>query len=196
MRKAFVYIDGRNLYHSLERFGIDAYNYNYIGLIQKIVSGKQILATKYYCARYPAEIDINKHNRDHALYQELEKQGLQIHEGKFKINHDSGRKFAQEKGVDVLLATDLIFDSFHCNEPHDLYIFSHDTDLLTAIRKVKQKFAHIRIFGCQFNTNNDWRKSCDGIVQIYSNVAKKFQNHPVPPTEKTLQDLADKFKKF
>lgn len=198
MRKAFVYIDGRNLYHSLEGLGIDAYNYNYIGLVKKIVSGKQIIATKYYCARYPVEISSYKHNRDHALYQKLKNQGMQIHEGKFKINLDGGRKIAQEKGVDVLLATDLIFDSFHCssNDPCDLYVFSHDTDLLTAIRKVKEKFPYIRIFGCQFQTNSDWKNSCDGILQVYKNTAKAFTNHPVPPTENTLNALAEKFKKF
>lgn len=198
MRKAFVYIDGRNLYHSLEGLGIDAYNYNYMSLVNKVVSGKQIVAVKYYCARYPVDLNANKHNRDHALFQELVNQGIQVHEGKFKISMDGGRKIPQEKGVDVLLATDLIFDSFHCssNDPHDFYIFSHDTDLLTAVRKVKAKFGHIRIFGCQFRTNSDWKSSCDGIVTVYQNVAKKFQNHPVAPTDKTLQALADKFKKF
>lgn len=196
MRKAFVYIDGRNLYHSLEEHGIDAYNFNYKGLVEKVVSGREIVAIKYYCARYPIELDANKHHRDHALYQELEKQGLQVHEGKFKITQDTGRKFAQEKGVDVLLATDLVFDSFLTAQPggvEDYYIFSLDTDLLPAVRRVKEKFGNVKVYGCQFSTNADWQGTCDNILKIYKNVAKKYSKHAVSPTQDTLQSLADRF---
>lgn len=149
MRRAIVYIDSRNIAHLFEKNGIDPYNFNYRSWAQDLAVGartdlKTIEAIKFFCAHYPANVDINKHNRDKKLYDHLSnQQNIEVLLGHFKI--DKATKKVQEKGVDVRLAIQLVVDAMG-NLFDDAYIFSTDTDITHAVRECKKLFPTKNIF--------------------------------------------------
>lgn len=154
---------------------------------------KVVIATKFYCARYPAIIDQIKHNRDDALFANLTSKGITVLEGKYKFDHNDLKLPPKEKGVDVLLATDLLYDgimdNFDC-----AYVVSDDSDLIPAIKKLHTIAPSKDIFQATFAPRQEWREVCKYVIQLYPNKMKKFVSH-LAPTQATLSDLANKFKK-
>lgn len=195
MIKAIAYIDSRNIYHSIEQLKLDPLGFNYKGLTDCLATnnGKysKNVTTKLYGARFPADLDITRHNRDDAFYKHIESSGIKIFYGHFKVN---GRR-AIEKGVDVRLATDLIVDGFYQNYNH-AYVFSSDTDLIPAI-EASAKRSDVKIIVC---LNHDKRHLKDEFVKVGAqvlilskNLMSKFAtNIAVPPTSATLNDLVTK----
>jgi uncharacterized LabA/DUF88 family protein len=201
MIKAISYIDSRNIYHSIEDLKLDPLGFNYKGLAEHLATnGGQYLknvTTKLYGARFPAKLDVARHNRDDAFYRHIESTGIKVYYGHFKVN--GGR--AIEKGVDVRLATDLIVDGFYQNYTH-AYVFSSDTDLIPAI-EASVKRSGVKILVC---LNNDKRHLKDEFTKVGAQVlflgkalmAQFATNTAVKPTTASLNDLVIKkdFNKF
>lgn len=200
-KKVNVYIDGQNFYYGLKNINLNPWYFDFKSYAEKELANsddKTISQIKYYGARYPKELCQNKHNRDDAFYKALEKnQGLVIREGSFKIREVESygriKKIPNEKGVDVLLATDLIFDAFHGG--YDCaYVLSSDTDIVPAIIEIKKTFKDIKIFNFSFNKLQEYKKACDYSAKIFENKAKKYINPSLfNPTNETLQDLINSF---
>jgi uncharacterized LabA/DUF88 family protein len=202
LRRAVIYIDGRNTHHAFKAKKIDAVSFNYRGWLEKVVQVRDIVEMKYYGAKYPAEISLEKHNRDDAFFQHLtRKQQITVIEGRFRYNRtDEGKPDwsnleVQEKGVDVRLAVDLVVDAFY-NRYDDAYFVSSDTDLIPAVQQAKLAVAsRVRIFRIGFSKSAGWDEVCDGHIPIHGNVLKKFGNHPVEPTLAALKGLESKYSK-
>lgn len=195
-RRAIAYIDGRNLHHGLnEYYNIDGFHYNYRGLVERYSKGRNLTQIKYYGAIYPREVDTAKHNRDDAFYKHLEaEQDITFIKGAFKVSEIKGAKVPREKGVDVRLATDLIFDAVY-NLYDDAYVFSADTDILPAIEQIKKKFPDRKIYNPTLVHSKEFKDKTDGSFLIRKNVAKKFIHNDFKPTTATLEDFQKNFGK-
>lgn len=196
MRKTIAYIDGRNVHHSLADKDIDGYAVDYKKLVCKIIKNADPLTIKFYGARYPRELDAVKHNRDDAFYQHLTNAGVIVRFGQFKIVEDGAKRIPLEKGVDVLLATDLLLDTMYSNY-EDAFIFSSDTDLIPAIagaRAINKSVQIHNVAVCRFSPQ-EFTDSCHSVRALYTKLARKCVSTDFRPTQATLNDLVAKFDK-
>ncbi|OFZ54993.1 MAG: hypothetical protein A2428_03205 [Bdellovibrionales bacterium RIFOXYC1_FULL_54_43] len=192
MRKAAVYIDGQNFHHGLARFGLDSRSFNFWTYARHLTQSKDLSFVKYYGARFPRRVSLQKHNSDDAFFKSLTKIGVIVVEGRFIVSGEGSRQQPREKGVDVRLATDLIFDAMF-QRYDDAYVLSADTDLIPAIQQLKKHFRDRRIFNFSFNKLNIFEQACDECKLIYSDVAKRFIDaNAFQPTSNTLADLKKK----
>lgn len=200
--RAFFYIDGQNVYFGLKNLGVDPRSFNFRlygeylcrAIPEKHVPQKRVLSIKYYSARFPSEINREKHNRDDAYFQALTRyQNITVVEGRFRTEKVGNRLIPQEKGVDVRLATDLLVDAFH--GAFDVaYVVSTDTDLLPAIHHVRKLFSDKKVYGCVFKNLPQFTQACNGLLKIHRPLAEKFIDHRIfPATDKTILALKDKY---
>lgn len=164
--------------------------------VRKLIKGREIVGVKFYGARYPRELDSVKHNRDEAFYQHLQKCGVQVCFGKFKIIEEGYKKIALEKGVDVMLAADLILDAVY-EKYDDAYVFSSDTDLVPAIvgaQKIgkTRQIHHVSV--CRY-PSQEFIDCCNGTLNLYSKLARQCLSTDFKPSTATLNDLKAKFDK-
>ncbi len=199
-KKTIVYIDGQNFHHGLEQTcGLDSRYINIRKFVEDVLvsHGKQLEAIKYYSAKYPLERNAYKHGRDAAFFTNLEeKQNIRVIEGKFLTPQDL-RLPPREKGVDVRLATDLIFDAFLGNY-EVAYIISSDTDLVPAIKQIKENgnFKGIVINNFSFNKLNDFINTCDYVGLIFPNKIKKYYDPSwFSVSQGSIKALLDKHRK-
>lgn len=191
-RRVFIYIDGNNTLESLKDIGIDGHHFDYRKYFSDLMAPYQeIRMIKYFGAVFPESISIEKFKADHRFHSFLEgeSQKIKVNRGKFKINGG----IPVEKGVDVKLATELIFDAFYKNYD-DAYVCSADSDLIPAIDEVRKNFKDKKIFALVPAGKGIVRGSFDGVITIYPNSAKKCIVHRAPDPG-SLKDLEAKFTK-
>lgn len=191
------YIDGQNVHHAFEKnFKIDSYYFNFRSFCTSVVKNWKNVSSiqiKYYGAIYPKELDPVKHHKDNAFYDSLEKkQNIRVRKGKFNFDRTGRNQYPpREKGVDVLLAVDLICDGFY--QAYDqAIIISDDTDLIPAITTVKKLVPKLNILNLSCNPLHDFRSNCNGALHIYENAVKKFVEH-LPASTDSVDMLQKKF---
>jgi uncharacterized LabA/DUF88 family protein len=147
--RVVIFIDGSNLYHSLEencrRFDLD-----FGAFSQKLAKGRNLFRTYYYnIERDP--------DRNPQAYQDQQKflaalystPYLEVRLGGSKLRGD----VAVEKGIDIMLATDLLRLAW--NDIYDTAILvSGDGDFAYAVQAVKDMGKHIEI--AAFPANLSW----------------------------------------
>jgi len=137
--RIFIQIDGNNFYHRLKETGLKnllAFNYKKLAEFLLSRNNKILISSKYYIGAIKEEegniISKKLMIGQQKLLGSLQKQGWQIGFGnmlKTDVYH--------EKGVDVLIATDMLVGAYE-NLYDKLFLISSDTDLLPAIDKAKQ----------------------------------------------------------
>ncbi|MGE0527854.1 MAG: NYN domain-containing protein [Bdellovibrionales bacterium] len=172
LRRVHIYIDGNNMLGSLASLGVDGHHFDYRQYFSDLMGQQQkIQKITYYGAVFPQQISKEKYQCDMGFYNFLRSapQAIEVKLGQFKINDG----YPVEKGVDVQLATDLIFNAFY-NNYDDAYICSADSDLLPAVREVKRNFKEKKIFAIAAHGRGMVQRSYDQIVRIFPNKAKKY----------------------
>jgi uncharacterized LabA/DUF88 family protein len=151
-----VFIDGSNLYHSLEenckRFDVD-----FAAFANKLCDGRQLFRTYYYnILRDP--------DRNPQAYQDQQKffsalyntPYLEVRLGTSKMRGD----VAVEKGVDIMLATDLLRLAW--DDLYDVAILvSGDGDFSYAVQTVKNMGKHVEIAAFPSNLSWDLAQAAD-----------------------------------
>lgn len=137
--KIFVFVDGNNTYHLLRRFfpsGVKLTGFDYRRLIQKVLETDMPLACFYYIGRVrPTDKRSLQFQRaQQRLFSHLSssRQGFVIRTAQLKFSE--GR--FQEKGVDVLLAIDLVIKAIR-NEYDTAVLLSSDADFAPAMSFVR-----------------------------------------------------------
>jgi uncharacterized LabA/DUF88 family protein len=198
--KIIFYFDGQNIHHTMKRVGVESYDFDFRGFCVDFVKNWSVteLSIKYYGAIFPREIDEYKHHRDSNFHDHLEKkQKVIVRKGKFNFDR-SGKNIypPHEKGVDVLLAVDLIVDGFH-GKYDQAIIVSNDTDLIPAICEAKKtRSSGVKIHNLSTNPLHDFRQNCDNCFMIHERKLKKFNSpQEIKPSTVMLKGLEQKFKK-
>jgi len=147
MNKVAVYIDGFNLYHSIKE---NKYKWLNLRKLSELFLRKDetLVELNYFSAL--AHWNIEKVNRHKLFLKALEQEDVKIILGEFKKvtrycrNCKSQYKTHEEKQTDVNIAIELLAGAI--NDIYDeAIIISGDSDLITAIKKVKELFPNKKV---------------------------------------------------
>lgn len=155
---------------------------------------KELTYAGYYTAIFPKIDNEEKYRRDQKLTSDtLPTYQVTPKYGQFKKQEThNGKQILVEKGVDVLIATDLLSMAF--NDRYDYaYVISEDTDLLPAIREIKSNFKEKKIFQICFNKLHEPSQVYDACLTHHVRHLSDWIEHP-DATSDDLARLKDKFK--
>ncbi len=144
--RVFIIIDGNNFYHRLKELELkNLLNFDYEKLTEYLIGKRTLVLRKYYIGTIREERN-NPKSRElmigqQKLLSKLQKQGWQI-----GLGHMLKTDSYHEKGVDVLMAVDLLVGAYE-NIYDTAILVSSDTDLLPAITKVKAKKKRVEYIG-------------------------------------------------
>ena len=150
MKRAFLYVDGLNLYHRAAR----RYNLKWVNVCelarQLIADDNEIVKTKYFTALVGRSSGPKKPARQRIYLRALATvPNLEVVKGRFRYRedyrlraeapHDMVKvRMPEEKGSDVNLAVHMVDDAHR-----DLYdvalVISNDSDLIGALRIVRRQ---------------------------------------------------------
>lgn len=145
--RVVIIIDGSNFYHRLREAGSHKLiNFDYGSFSAFLAAKRTVVGKQYYIGavreqpRNPKSRELRRGQRQ--LMHNLRQHGWSMHFGHMlKINN-----VYHEKGVDVLMAVDLLAGAYE-----DMYdtaiVVSSDTDLIPALEKVRSKGKKVEYIG-------------------------------------------------
>ena len=148
-KRTTIFIDGSNLYHSLEE-NCKRYDVDFAAFANKLCNGRPLFRIYYYNVLRTAD-------RNPQAYQDQQKfltalyntPYLEVRLGASKMRGD----VAVEKGVDIMLATDLL--RFAWDDRYDVAILvSGDGDFAYALQTAKDLGKHVEV--AAFPSNLSW----------------------------------------
>ena len=153
-KRVAVYIDWSNFYNKMKSPELqieNLINFNFRGLAEWLVTGRDIVSCRYYVGVVRAEENNAKGQQLRKEQQKLfahltsPSQNFVVKRG-YLMNNDG---VYHEKGVDVKLAVDLLVGAY--DNLYDVAILiSSDTDLIPAIKKVKHLGKRVEYIGFSF----------------------------------------------
>ena len=146
MARIAVYIDGFNVYHALQEVkALHKYKWLDYGALARCYIGAQDEIAQVYLFTALATWDQAKVARHQLYLRVLQKRGVRVVFGKFKrkdkicrLCHRQYQTF-EEKLTDVNIAIHL-YRGAHLDEYDRAILVSADTDIIPAIREVRQLF--------------------------------------------------------
>lgn len=153
-KRAVVYVDGFNLYHAIERLpGKHLRWLSLLDLARVIIRRRSETLAKVICFTAIASHKGDATQRRHVAYiSALRATGVEVVLGRFKQRSQSCRHCShtwlshEEKETDVNIAVRLVRDGF--KDVYDVcYLISGDTDLIPAVRTLKNDLPQKQIVG-------------------------------------------------
>ncbi|MGB2762767.1 MAG: NYN domain-containing protein [Minisyncoccales bacterium] len=144
--RVFIIIDGSNFYHRLKELKLtNLLDFDYERFTQFLIGKRSLVLKKYYIGAIRAEIGNLKSQKlwrnQRILLGKLQRQGWKIGFG-----HMLKTDKYHEKGVDVLMAVDLLVGAYE-NIYDTTILVSSDTDLIPAIKKARSMKKKIEYIG-------------------------------------------------
>lgn len=156
-----VFIDGSNLYHSLEE-NCKRYDVNFSSFADRLC-GKRTLYRIYY---YNVVRDADRNPQAYQYQQKFltalhNTPYLEVRLGSYKLRGD----VAVEKGVDIMLATDLLRMAW--DNVYDVAILvSGDGDFAYAVQSVKNLGKHVEVAAFTSNLSGDLANIADSVQPL------------------------------
>ncbi len=135
-----IFIDGSNLYHAL-RSNFRRYDLNFAEFTNKLCGERRLLRTYYYnVLQDPAQRPDGHREQQDFLDILRQTPYLEVRLGSTKLSQG----VPVEKGVDIMLATDLL--NFAWNDFYDVALLvSGDSDFAYALQSVKNMGKHVEV---------------------------------------------------
>ncbi len=151
-----IFIDGSNLYHSLNE-NCGRYSLDFGAFSRKLAAGRQHLRTYYYNI-------LRDRDRQPKAYQDQKKFLDALHSVPYlevKLSHAKPRgDTAVEKGVDIMLATDMLRMAFE--GLYDVAVLvSGDGDFAYAVQAVKDLGRYVEIAAFSANLSYELTQAAD-----------------------------------
>ena len=151
MNRVFIAIDGSNFYHKLKNMGLKhLLRFDYGNFISWLARKNKIVDCCFYIGQIREEVGNKKSRRlkrnQDKLLARLKNIGLKVKTGYILKSAGS----YHEKGVDVQIAVDICMKAVR-NEYDRLILVSSDTDLIPAIKEVKNLGKKIEYVGFDNN---------------------------------------------
>ncbi|TSC87328.1 MAG: hypothetical protein G01um10147_649 [Microgenomates group bacterium Gr01-1014_7] len=145
-QRCFILIDGSNFYFKLKDIKLhNLLAFDFSGFAQ-LLSRKYTIANAVY---YVGAVRTDGTKRSHEMYRNQRKllSNLKKHKFRYSLGYllKSGGKI-HEKGVDVNMAVDILVAAYE-NLCDHIILVSSDTDLLPAIKKVREKGKTVEYIG-------------------------------------------------
>ena len=135
-----IFIDGSNLYHALHST-VGRHDLNFAQFTNKLCGSSRLLRTYYDNVRQDPTQRPDSYREQQEFLDILRKTPyLEVRLGSIKI----AQGVAVEKGVDIMLATDLL--TFAWNDFYDVAVLvSGDSDFTYALQAVKNMGKHVEV---------------------------------------------------
>jgi uncharacterized LabA/DUF88 family protein len=170
--RVMIFIDGSNLYHSLKNFFKRA-DIDIGKFCNKLLDKRRLVRIYYYNAKVGQKEEPERYRDQHNFFAGITAVPYtELRLGRLVYNNWPGTP-PYEKGVDILLATDMITHSFKNN--YDVAILvAGDNDYVGAIQAVKDngKNLEVALFGKE-RTSMQLRKVTDRVITINSRLLNK-----------------------
>ena len=149
-RRVAIFIDGSNLYHSLEE-NCGRYDLNFHAFSRKLAGGRTIFRTYYYNVLQDPE-------RNPQGYQDQQKFLTALHNTPYLEVRLGGSKMrgatTVQKGVDIMIATDLL--RFAWDDRYDVAVLvSGDGDFSYVVQAVKDMGKHVEVAAFPANLSSE-----------------------------------------
>lgn len=163
--RVIIFVDGSNLYHSLKyhfkRTDIDIGNF-----CQRILGRRKLIRIYYYNALVGQKEEPERFADQQKFLSTIEAiPYFELKMGRLVYNNWPGTP-PYEKGVDIMLATDMLTHAYSDNYDTALLV-AGDSDYVYALQAVKNAGKHVEItlFGGE-NTSVPLRKVANKVVNI------------------------------
>jgi len=135
-----IFIDGSNLYHAL-RANLGRFNVNFAEFVGKLCGSRRLFRTYYYNVLQDPTQRPDAYREQQEFLDILRKTSyMEVRLGSTKI----AQGIPVEKGVDVMLATDLLY--FAWNDFYDTAVLvSGDSDFAYALQAIKNMGKHVEV---------------------------------------------------
>ena len=135
-----IFIDGSNLYHAL-RANLGRFNVNFAEFVSKLCGSRRLFRTYYYNVLQDPTQRPDAYREQQEFLDILRKTPyMEVRLGSMKI----AQGIPVEKGVDVMLATDLLY--FAWNDFYDTAVLvSGDSDFAYALQAIKNMGKHVEV---------------------------------------------------
>ena len=185
-KKVMIFIDGSNLYHVLlKNCGRSDLMFSSFG--EKLTGkDRELKKIFYYNVKQELQGKIKIPEEQKKFLKSLEKiDNLEVKLGIWKEQNGS----IVEKGVDVLLATDLVLNSVK-NKYDTAIIVSGDGDFFPAIEAVKKEGKVVEVAAFESNISKEASDSADKVIKL----RKSFFNHLWMPKKNNKRNYNPKRK--
>jgi uncharacterized LabA/DUF88 family protein len=158
--KNLIIVDGSNFYHRLKGLGLrNVMEFNYQKLQQLLVNEDEEILCKYYIGAIRENPSSERvqymFKKQRQLFNRLENIDWTL-----RLGHLLKTDRYREKGVDVLMAIDMVTGA--CEEEYDeVILISSDTDLIPAIQKVQSMGKKVRYVGFKGKPSYALIRNCD-----------------------------------
>jgi len=157
-----IFIDGSNLYHVLMR-NCGRYDLYFSKFATKLANKRKIERIFYYNVRQELEGKITIPEQQKKFLSTLNRiPNIEVKLGIWKEQNGS----IVEKGVDVLLATDLVLNAAK-NKFDTAIIVSGDGDFFPAIESVQAEGKRVEVAAFQSNISKETNKACDKLIKLH-----------------------------
>lgn len=144
--RVFIIIDGSNFYHRLRELNLaDLLNFQYNDFSAFLARGKDVPLKRYYVGAVREEPG-NPKSKILMSRQRMLAGSLKKHQWEVVFGHILKTDGYHEKGVDVLMAVDLLVGAYE-NLYDTAIIVSSDTDLIPALKKIRSMGKKVEYVG-------------------------------------------------
>jgi uncharacterized LabA/DUF88 family protein len=138
-RKAVVFVDGNNWYHNLKSIFRKPRVVD-IDKLSRLVCdnfGFELKGIRYYNSIPDIELGEENYYKHMVFLAGLKKSGMSVNTCRLKVINNNGVKVRVEKGVDVMVAADMIDLCLVKGEADVCVLISGDADFLPAMHLIK-----------------------------------------------------------
>ncbi|WP_456403127.1 LabA-like NYN domain-containing protein [Persephonella sp.] len=192
--KVAIFIDGGNMFHVSNHYQIKI---NYKKLVDILRKDRWLLRAYFYTGiptgDLPKEVR-EQFKRQQGFLNELQNIGIKVKTIPLKRTPEG----YIEKGIDILLATDMVSLAFR-NAYDTAVLVSGDSDYVPVVKEIQELGKRVENATFKRTSSYELRKVCDEYIQL-DNIKDKFTTSLIPkkiekPPEITLKDRLKDFLK-
>ncbi len=161
-KKSMMYIDGQNLFHGCKGFD-ENLKIDFMKLREKCSEGYDLIRAYYYSGIDP------ENKSQEGFLTKLSYEGFNV-KTRPLVEREGGKI---EKGVDIMLTTDLLVHALKDNYDVAL-IVSGDQDYIQVIEEVKNEGKIVKLICFENTFSNSLKKIADDIL-VLDNIAKDIE---------------------
>lgn len=159
--RVMVFIDGSNLYHVLSQ-GCGRHDLQFDKFSYKLANGRSLQRTYYYNIRQESETNPTVGTEQQKFLDSLyDTPYVEVRLGIWKQRGD----VMVEKGVDVMLATDLVVHAYR-DHYDTAIVVSGDADFYPALQAVKDVGKHIEVAAFDMNMSSESARVADSTIKF------------------------------
>jgi len=139
-KKAIVFIDGNNWYHNVKALINKPKSVDFKKLSDMIAGhfDLDIVGIRYYNSTPDIDLGEDNYYRHMVFLAGLKRKGLKVNTNKLKKIRANGKVVRVEKGIDVMIAVDMINKALVEKECDCCVLISGDSDFVPVMRLVKK----------------------------------------------------------